>query len=79
MIETEHWLIEGVNQWKQLFNTFNWYRFTLVLFEFENEKWLYGYELNVILLGLGIRIRYNTDKALEQFDEWEKEDDDDGV
>lgn len=72
-MKNEHWLIEGINQWEQLFGGFNWYTFTAIQLEFENDAMTHGYEFIFIVLGLGFRIRYNTDEALEQFDEWEKE------
>ena len=73
MIETKHWLIEGRNEWKQLFGGYNWYNITIVTIYFENDVMTYGYEFVFTLLGLGIRIRYNTDKALGQFEKWERE------
>ena len=33
----------------------------------------YGYEFQFILLGLGFRARYNTDKSLERYEEWDKD------
>ena len=73
MIETKHWLIEGRNEWLQLTGKYNWFTWTIFRLEFEKENMTYGYELIFIVLGLGIRIRYNTDKSLEQFEEWDKE------
>jgi hypothetical protein len=73
MIETKHWLVEGRNEWKQLFGGYNWYNITIITLYLENDVMTYGYELVFTLLGLGIRIRYNTDKALKQFEKWESE------
>ncbi len=73
MIETKHCLAEGINQWLQLKGGYNWYTFTLIQIEFEKENMAYGYEFIFIVLGLGFRVRYNTDKALEQFDEWTRD------
>ena len=69
----DRWIIEGINNWKQLLGTWNWYTWTLIHVEFEKENMAYGFEFMFVLLGFGFRIRYNTDKALEQFDEWEEE------
>jgi hypothetical protein len=69
----KHWLVEGIIEWSQLFWKFNWYTFTVINIEFEKDDMVHGYEFRVIVLGLGFRIRYNTDKALEQFEEWAKE------
>lgn len=74
-METEHWLLEGINQWSQLIGKWNWYTMTFIQLEFEKEDMAYGYEFIFIILGLGFRIRYNTDKSLEQFKEWEIESD----
>lgn len=73
-MESKHWLIEGINEWKQLFGGYNWYTMTLIHIYFEKENMAHGYEFQVILLGLGFRIHYNTDRSLELFDEWANED-----
>lgn len=73
MIETKHWLLELHNEWPQLWGKYNWYTWTIIHCHFEKENLAHGYEFELWLLGLGIRIRYNTDKSLEQFEEWEKE------
>jgi len=70
MIDTKHWLIEGTNEWHQIIGKFNWYTATLINLYFEKDDMTYGYEFIFTLLGLGFRIRYNTTKALDQFDEW---------
>ena len=70
---TKHWLIEPINEWKQLTGKYNWYTATLIHCQFEREFMAYGYEFQFILVGLGFRARYNTDKSLERFDEWDKE------
>ena len=72
-METKHWLVEGINQWEQLKGGFNWYTMTFIQIEFEKELMAYGYEFIFIILGLGFRVRYNTDKSLEQFEEWNDE------
>ena len=69
----DKWVIEFQNDWKQIIGKWNWYTFTVIELYFENDKWTHGYEAMFVLLGLGVRIRYNTDKALEQFAEWDKE------
>ena len=72
-IETKHFILETINQWEQLKGDFNWYTFTPIQIEFEKENVAHGYEFIFIVLGLGFRVRYNTDKALAQFEEWENE------
>lgn len=73
MIATKHWLIEGRNEWKQLSGKYNWYTWTLIYISFEKENLAHGYEFWFMLFGLGFIIRYNTDKSLEQFEEWDRE------
>ena len=72
-METKHWIVESINQWEQLKGGFNWYTMTFIQIEFEKELMAYGYEFIFIILGLGFRVRYNTDKSLEQFEEWNDE------
>jgi hypothetical protein len=61
-------------EWSQLFAKYNWYTFTLINIYFENDDMALGYEFVFTLVGFTLRIRYNTDKALAQFEEWERED-----
>jgi len=61
-------------EWSQLFGKYNWYSFTLISIYFENDKWIGSIEFVATLLGFTLRIRYNPDEALAQFEEWEKED-----
>lgn len=70
---TTHWVLEPINEWKQVRGGFNWYTFTIIHIYFEKENITHGYEFWFTLLGLGFYLRYNTDKSLEQFDEWEME------
>lgn len=70
---SKHWIIEGINEWRQLWGSWNWISCTFVQIYFEKDSMTHGYEFMVILLGLGIRIRYNTDRALAQFDRWTRE------
>ena len=72
-METKHWLIDFRNDWKQLFGKYNWYTFTVIQLDFEKENMAYGYEFNFVLLGLGVYIRYNTDKSHEQFAKWSED------
>jgi len=67
------WVFEIINEWKQLFGKFNWYTATFIKIEFEKDEMACGYEFLFVVLGLGFRIRYNTDKALELFEKWDKE------
>lgn len=66
-------LFEFNNDWDSLFKGYNWTAFTFIHFYIEHEKWLKGWDLNIILLGLGVYIRFNYDvKFLEaKLKEWE--------
>lgn len=76
MFETKHWVIEIQNEWEQLWGKYNWYTFTLLNIYFENDAMTGGYEFSFWVLGLGIRVHYNTNKSLELFKKWEKETED---
>jgi len=67
------WGISFYNEYGQLLEKCNWYTFTVLNVEFENDKMTGGYELKVCLLGFAFIIRYNTDKAFRLFKKWEKE------
>lgn len=64
------WVLEVNNDWKQLLGKWNWYEFTFI--HLYVEKSWHGYELWIALLGFHLYVRYNTDKSLDQFDEWEQ-------
>ena len=72
MIETKHWLIKGINEWRQFNRSYNWVTFTPIQIYFE-AGFIHGYEFHLIFLGLGFYIRYNSSESLSQFDEWKKE------
>jgi hypothetical protein len=65
-LDMDRFVIEFENDWEQLIGRWTWYTFTLIKIEFENDKFTHGYEFYFVLLGLGLRIRYN--KA--SFDKW---------
>jgi|SRR3972149_8710678 len=48
-----------INEWAQLFGKYNWTNWNLALIQFayENDIMLGAWELELILLGIGIRIR----------------------
>jgi len=69
----KHFVFEFNNEWLQLFSKHNWYTFTPIAIEFENDEFTGGLEFTAFLLGLGIRIRYNTKKFYEKQKEWDAE------
>lgn len=66
-------LAEFKCQWLQFFGKYNWYTFQFLNIEFEYDKMTFGYEFLLTILGFSFRYRYNTDKAIEQFKEFEKD------
>jgi len=52
-------VFEVINEWSQLFGKWNWYSFTIIKLEFENDIMCPGYELYFVLLGLGFYFRVN--------------------
>ena len=69
----EHLVFEWYNEWEQLDYTkkWNWITGTLINIHFEAEH--FGYNFQIVVLGLGFYVRYNTDKSLKLFKKWERE------
>jgi hypothetical protein len=72
-IQLKRFVFSTINEWNQFGHKFNWYTFTFILVEFENEVMTGGYEFAFIFLGLGFRIRYNRECSDEIFAKWEKD------
>ena len=53
------WFIEWTQQWSQFWEDCSWYDFDLVWIRFENDKLMGGLEATFIILGLGLRWRWN--------------------
>lgn len=49
---------EFKNDWTQFRRGFNWRTFRLALFEVEDDRMFGAVEATVILLGLGVRVRW---------------------
>lgn len=65
--------IHTINDWEQVFGKWNWYTFTLIKIEFENDtNFAQGIEFEFVLLGLGFRFRYNKPEFLKKCEEWDK-------
>lgn len=58
-------LLSFKNDWAQIFGHWNWYNFTLIDIEAENDKMLGGYEFDFVVLGLGIHFRINWKETEE--------------
>lgn len=57
----ENGLVEAINDWAQLFGSWNWYQFHLFHCYFEKDvAWGECYEFSFAILGLGFTIRYTA-------------------
>ena len=61
------------NDWKQIFGKYNWYSFHVCYIYLEKDEYIGGWEFWLVLLGIGFYFRINNDKALRQFDKWNRE------
>jgi len=75
------WFIEFIEEWSQLFGGQNWYTCTFLRLELENDKIMGGYEATFIILGVGLRWRWNhtqtelmdeIDRAMDEIKKREK-------
>lgn len=57
-----------INEWEQLFGQWNWMDWHLVDIYIENDSMLFAYELHVILLGLGFRVRIMKQEGVDYCD-----------
>lgn len=48
-----------IEEWSQLFTKCNWYTFNFLNIELEDDRIMGGVEVTVIMLGLGVRVRWN--------------------
>lgn len=65
VFETERWLFEFHDQYRQFFHQCNWYDFTFFHFDVEWDKCMGSVEATLVLLGLRIRISYIYDYNTE--------------
>ncbi len=73
-IGTDNFFVNFINEWCQFAGEFNWYTFTFLELQFENEKMTGGAEFVFIVLGLGFRVRWNyKPEILEQMMDEAKE------
>lgn len=58
-----HWFLHGINEWEQFLSPtrWNWITFRPIYIEWEWDRMIPGVELEVVLLGLGVRFRWNDD------------------
>lgn len=73
------WFVDWIEEWSQFVRRDNWYTFHPVHLEFEDDRCLGGLEFTIIVLGLGVRVRWNrketvlSKKLRSQVDEFLKE------
>lgn len=77
-ISGSSFIFSTINEWRQLRGGYNWTNWNWVLVQaaYENDIIMGGYELQVILLGLGLRVRWNKPiktKEMLRIDEQMKE------
>lgn len=62
-LEGRKWGVNTINEWVQFIpgSHWNWYDFHPVQIHFMRDIAIPGYEVEIILLGLGVRLRVNGD------------------
>lgn len=55
--------IYWIEEWSQFFKSCNWYTFHPLQIEVEDERNMGGFEITVIILGLGFRARWNYEET----------------
>lgn len=55
----DDWIFEAWEEWSQIAGGCNWYTITPIHIEFEWDKMLGGIEAKVVILGVGMRVRWN--------------------
>jgi hypothetical protein len=58
-LEHENWLLQPIEEWSQFWQSCNWYTFHPIKIEIENDASLGGIEATIIILGVGLRWRWN--------------------
>ncbi|MGN8022282.1 hypothetical protein ACTJJ7_16390 [Phyllobacterium sp. 22229] len=48
-----------IEEWSQFFQSCNWYTFHPVHLEIEDDDAMGGFEVSIVIFGLGFRIRWN--------------------
>ncbi len=51
--------VEWIEEYSQFWQRCNWYTFHVIELELENDEVMGGVEFTVIVLGLGLRVRWN--------------------
>lgn len=70
---TDRLFVELHNDYEQLYGVisgrskYNWYNLTFFVFTFMVDDFVSGWELEFIILGLGVRVRYNSPESDKYF------------
>jgi hypothetical protein len=57
------WFVDWIEEWSQFFSDCNWYTFHPIQIEVEDDRIMGGVEATVIVLGIGVRVRWNYAKT----------------
>ena len=57
--ESGNWLLQPIEEWSQFWQSCNWYTIHPINIELENDESMGGFEITVIVLGIGLRWRWN--------------------
>jgi len=73
-INNKYFSVDLSNDWEQLIGKYNWYEFNLLKMYFENDVIHGCSEIEIYLLGFGIRIYWVSNKKAnnKKFAEYEK-------
>ncbi len=66
---TKDFFIELKQEWSQLWGKYNWISMNFLHLYFENDKMTGGYEFEFMVLGVGLRVRYNYNDTLDKMSE----------
>lgn len=53
------WFLHWIEEWSQFFEPSNWRTFHPIFIEMEDDRIMGGVEATVIILGVGVRLRWN--------------------
>jgi len=58
--------IDFVNEWKQLLGGYNWIIIHPLMFRFEKDKMFGGMEVELYILGFGLRVYWTWNKKMSE-------------
>lgn len=57
--EYKGWFVDWIEEWSQFFQPCNWRTFHPLFIEIEDDRTMGGVEATLIILGVGVRFRWN--------------------